>query len=323
MANSRQVVKDTILFNKPERLAYELPQQYGSDFFRIEMSPSIEAVPSNGKDEWGVIWKNIATCNYGEPEKVPLQSWDDWDKLQIPDINDPARWQILQDARERAGDKFLLGKGVPIFQRPSYLRGQLNLWMDIAAEPENLCKLIDVVTDMNLACIEKYADAGCDGFMFGDDWGLQDRLMINPIDWRKFWKPRYSKIFSKAHELGLLTFLHSCGYIIEILDDLIEAGLDVIQMDQQEYMGLELLHNRFAGKITFWSPADIQTVMARGDVIEIQKYCRKMTQYLSTSKGGFIAKCYVDHEGIGHSKEAVDAMCREFLNIASKGSIAK
>ena len=36
----------------------------------------------------------------------------------------------------------------------------------------------------------------------------------------------------------MLTLLHSCGYIMDILEDLIEIGLDVIQIDQQENMGL-------------------------------------------------------------------------------------
>jgi len=38
-----------------------------------------------------------------------------------------------------------------------------------------------------------------------------------------------------------LFFFHSFGYIIDILDDLIDIGLNAINMDQQENMGLELL----------------------------------------------------------------------------------
>ncbi|HOV21237.1 MAG TPA: hypothetical protein P5150_02550 [Candidatus Ratteibacteria bacterium] len=45
--------------------------------------------------------------------------------------------------------------------------------------------------------------------------------------------------------------LHSCGYIVDILDGLIESKLNVIQMDQQENMDVENLSNRFGGHICF------------------------------------------------------------------------
>ena len=115
----------------------------------------------------------------------------------------------------------------------------------------------------------------------------------------------------------MYTFLHSCGYIVDILDDLIEAGLDVIQMDQQENMGLNLLAERFAGTVTFFSPVDIQTVMSNGSEKEIRQYCYKMVEKLGAKNGGFIAKYYIDSKAAGHSPKSLNAMCQEFLKIAN------
>ena len=139
--------------------------------------------------------------------------------------------------------------------------------------------------------------------------------MISPEKWREIWKPRYKRIYDTAHECGMDTFLHSCGYIVDILDDLIEIGLDVIQMDQQENMGLELLGSRFGGRITFFAPVDIQKTLASGDIPAIQQYCRDMKKHLATDKGGFLTGWYTDPVGAGHTKEAVCAMCDEFLRI--------
>ena len=114
----------------------------------------------------------------------------------------------------------------------------------------------------------------------------------------------------------MLTFLHSCGYIVDILDDLIEIGLDVIQMDQQENMGLDLLGKRFGGRITFWCPVDIQNTMARGSLQEICAYCRKMVAALGRPAGGFIARWYGDPAAVGHTQEAIKAMGEEFLKLS-------
>ena len=179
--------------------------------------------------------------------------------------------------------------------------------------PENLCALLDLLTGMNLKAIARYAKKNADGYICYDDWGLQGSLMIDPAQWREFWKPRYRQIFAAAHAHGMDTFLHSCGHIVDILDDLIEIGLDAVQMDQQENMGLELLHERFAGRITFFAPADIQTVLPGNDTARIRRYCRDMKRLLGTPKGGFIPRWYADPVGAGHKEEAIRAMCDEFL----------
>ena len=102
------------------------------------------------------------------------------------------------------------------------------------------------------------------------------------------------------------------------MDDLIEIGLDVIHMDQQENMGLEELGNRFRGRLTFFAPVDIQNTMVNGSMDDIRKYCRDMVRHLGTSKGGFIPRWYSDPVGAGHTQQAIDAMCREFLKLGNQ-----
>ena len=318
MMSSREVVRRAVQFEGPDRLPRSLPDAYGSDFAWVSMSPSPDWRPGSGRDEWGALWTNIGISNMGEVKEFPLTTWQDFDSLEIPDIREPRRWESVKGARERAGDKFLLAGGISLYERVHFVRGLENTWADIYQEPEKLAQLIDILVDMNLYAIEKYAEAGCDGYFWCDDWGLQDRLMIPPDAWREIWKPRYARIYEAAHQAGLLTFLHSCGHIVDILDGLIDARLDVVQMDQQENMGLELLGERFAGRLTFWCPVDIQNTMARGNADEIRAYVRTMTRALARPQGGFICAYYGDPRGAGHTREAIDAMCREFLQVSDE-----
>lgn len=318
MMTSREVVARTIRFQGPDRLAKDFPGEFGSDFAGVGMSPSPDKRTKKGIDEWGAVWDNVGFSNLGEVKDFPLKDWKDFKDLKIPDIHEPRRWENLKGARERAGDKFLMGSGISIYERVHFIRGLENTWMDIYDAPDRLCELIEILVEMNIVAIKKYAEEGVDGFMFCDDWGLQNRLMISPQSWRKIWKPHYARIYKAAHEAGMLTFLHSCGYIIDILDDLIEIGLDVIHMDQQENMGLENLSNRFAGRLTFFAPVDIQKTMAYGTLDDIRKYCRQMVKHLNRPEGGFIPCWYGDPVGAGHRQEAINAMCEEFLKISKE-----
>lgn len=319
--NSRELVTRAIRFQHPERLPYDFPEKYGSDFYWVGMSPSPDDRPRNGGyDEWGAYWRTFGFSNLGEVKEFPLKDWKDFERLTIPDIHAPHRWQELEGLRQRAGGKFILANGISIYERVHFIRGLENTWIDIYEAPEALGRLIDILVEMNLAAIEKYANAGAHGFIFCDDWGLQNRLMISPKAWRSIWKPRYARIFQAAHAAGMLTFLHSCGYIVAILDDLIEIGLDVVHMDQQENMGLALLGERFGGRLTFFSPVDIQFTLARGNLDEIRLYARDMVRLLGRPNGGFIPRWYSDPKGAGHTPEAVDAMCQEFLRFGQSQS---
>ena len=318
MLTGREVVRRAIGFESPGRLPRSFPEPYGSDFVSVAMDPSPDARPPSGWDEWGVVWASTGISRLGQAKEFPIRDWSDLASLKIPDVKDPKRWNTVKGARERAAGKFLIASGISLYERLSFLRGMENTWADIRQEPDRLGEVIDVLVDMNLYAIEKFAKEDADGYMWCDDWGLQDRLMIDPDDWRSLWKPRYARVYAAAHEAGMLTFLHSCGHIVDILDDLIEIGLDVIQMDQQENMGLEILGDRFAGRITFWCPVDIQNTMVRGNPDEVRSYVRKMVNHLARPAGGFICGYYADPVSAGHTPEAIHAMCGEFLRISDE-----
>ena len=58
--------------------------------------------------------------------------------------------------------------------------------------------------------------------------------------------------------------------------------------------------------------------MVYGSLEDIRAYCHRLVNTLGRPKGGFIAGCYGDPTGTGHRREAVDAMCEEFLRISGE-----
>lgn len=59
--------------------------------------------------------------------------------------------------------------------------------------------------------------------------------------------------------------VHSCGYNYAFMEDFIDAGIDVLQFDQLGAYGYEKMADEFAGRVTFWSPLDIQKTLPTGD----------------------------------------------------------
>ena len=137
--------------------------------------------------------------------------------------------------------------------------------------------------------------------------------MVSPDVFREHFKPRYARVYRLARELGMNTFLHSCGHIAELLEDFIQADLQVIQMDQQENMGVEELARRFGGRLCFWCPVDIQHAMVEGTPGDVAAYARRLIDEFGRFRGGFIAKWYSSFEAVGHSWENIEAMSEAFV----------
>jgi len=312
----RERVKKAVLFQCPDRIPRSLPGDWGTDFLGTWVGLDPKWAPKvEGEDEFGCVWEKLAgDKTMGQVRNHPLADYSLLGNWQWPDYSVDARYDDVRKAVQNNPDaRFIIcGTNISLWHRLEYMRGSEFAYTDPYEHPEELGKFLDRLADTAIIAIRKMGKEGVDGFIIVDDWGWQDRPMISPELFRKFFKPRYARIFGAAHESGLLTFQHSCGYIMPLLDDFIEAGLNVIQMDQQENMGVEELSRRFGGRICFWCPVDIQQTMIKGSVQDVEKYARRLISELGKFNGGFMATWYSAPDAAGHTQEKIDAMCRAF-----------
>ena len=318
---SRERVRRAVLFQGPDRVPVDLPEPYGTDFLHVGADPDPNWQPSvntetRWEDEWGCIWEKLpGDVTMGQVKFHPLSDYSLFNDFRFPDYKNPQRYESAKKAiSENKDEKFVLA-GIPLslIHRLEYLRGHEAAWTDPYLYPEELEMLLDKLADIAIDSIDNFARLGVDGIFSADDWGLQDRPMVAPEVFRKFFKPRYKRVYGFAHQHGILTFLHSCGYIIDLLEDFVEAELDVIQMDQQENMGVERLSKLFGGRLCFWCPVDIQNTMIKGTVEDVRNYAKFLIESFGKFNGGFIAKWYGAPEAVGHTQEKIEAMSEAFI----------
>lgn len=313
----RERVRKAVLFEGPDRVPRALPDPWGDDFFYVGAGAAPNGKPRvEGEDEWGCIWqKDPDGRTMGQVISHPLTDYALLEEYPFPDYSAAERYDDASKAiAAHTEDKFILA-GIPLslIHRLEYLRGHVEAWTDPYEHPEELGRLLDTFADIAIDSVRRFAAIGANGIISCDDWGLQDRPMVSPQVFREFFKPRYARVYRESHRLGMLNFLHSCGNIVELLDDFIEAELDVIQMDQQENMGVENLASRFGGRLCFWCPVDIQQTMVKGSIEDIRDYARLLTRALGRFSGGFISKWYPAPDAVAHTQEKITAMAEAFV----------
>ncbi|MHA1395994.1 MAG: uroporphyrinogen decarboxylase family protein [Promethearchaeota archaeon] len=231
----------------------------------------VEETPGLWRDEWGVLWDRRLDKDIGVPVNCLL------DKMQlkdivIPDPDDPDRYAHFWPLIKSNSQRYLLVKfSYSLFERAWSLRGMENLMIDFIDNPSFVHELFGTITEFNLKIMKNLKNFPIDGVQFGDDWGGQRGLLMSPDTWRKFIKPYLVRMYNQAHAQGYDVFIHSCGNIIAILDDLIDIGVNVFNPFQPEVMDLENIIDKYSHRLAFYGGLSIQKTLPFGKPNEVRQ----------------------------------------------------
>jgi len=196
--------------------------------------------------------------------------------------------------RERT-DRAILGLfGGNLLEIGQFLYRNDAFLMLMGAEPDRVHDFLDHLVEYHLANLETFLGAVgpyIDIIGFGDDLGMQTGPQMSPAMYRDYFKPRHARMWKRAKELAnVKVMLHCCGGVRELLDDLIDAGLDAINPVQISCRGMETegLKRDFGERITFWGGGcDTQRILAEGTPESIRDHVQSQVRTLGRG-GGFV-----------------------------------
>ena len=247
-------------------------------------------------DPWGCVWKTTDDGITGTVIEHPLSTWDDFDGYHFPDPaefggKEKIDWRKtakeLTQARKEGG----LAKGSlehgHTFLRLLNLRGYENLILDMADGESRLRELIAAVEEFNLGIVNRYLEIGVDWMSYPEDLGMQVGPMLSPDQFRRYIKPSYRRLMAPARESGCIVHMHSDGDIRELVNDLIDGGVEVVNL-QDLVNGLDWIAGRLRGKICIELDIDRQRVTRFGSPKEIDELIRREVVTLGSPEGGLM-----------------------------------
>jgi hypothetical protein len=245
-------------------------------------------------DEWGCVFNTLQEGMGGSPV---IQNIDNFQAVVPP-------YEILPEDVKSARDavnlfckntsRFVLANCSPDpWERYKLLRGTENALVDVIASEKECKALLKIIHEFNLKVLEFWITTNVDAIRFSDDWGSQQSLLVAPEIWRSIFKPLYADYCNLIHSKGKFVFMHCCGQILEIYEDLIEIGVDAIN-SQLFVMDMAELSKRAKGKITFWGDIDRQHVLPSSDPLVGRNAVKKVVENFYDPAGGIIAQLWID-----------------------------
>ncbi len=115
-----------------------------------------------------------------------------------------------------------------MFEHLSWIMSYEGLCIALYDNPELVQAVSDRLGELMVEYYRRLVEFdGVIALFQGDDMGFKSQTLIAPDDLRKFVLPWHKRLAQVAHQAGIPYFLHSCGNVETVMEDLIEdVGID-------------------------------------------------------------------------------------------------
>ena len=268
------------------------------------ITPEINDRPlfMDGVDDFGVQWE----LDKAHPELMThvkpgcelfddIWDWEDFVKFpHAKEIDwEPARMRTkaMWAKKDELQGYFVGNMGA--FEKICSMMGHVNGLMAPYDDEDAYQAFVDAYADYRIEqfeCLKEYLDI--DFVMMHDDWGNQENMFMDPDQWRQFYKEPERRMAKAAHDLGMHYMHHSCGYITQIVPDLVEIGVDSWHSVQPRN-DLKMLKETLGDKLIFAGAVDAQVTDRPGATEEeIRAEVRRVIDTLGKG-GGLMASSSV------------------------------
>jgi len=250
------------------------------------------------RDELGNLYRVSATTHdlmlyqsNRPPAEVPSieeleEQLAEAEKAEVT-LPDESEWELVRHAVHEMGDTHFIMVLTGDIGFTSFGYTDEERFLNLALYPEQCALLTRIHGTRLLKELEIYRDLGIDGLMPCGDLGSSTALLASPQWYREHIFPWHKAYCEKAHSLGLKVLKHCCGHLMEIIDDLADAGYDAYEAIQHSGgMDIKVLKERVGDRLTLWGGIWHEHIIM-GTPEDIRNDARYAFQHAAPG-GGFI-----------------------------------
>lgn len=261
----------------------DLPEETEFDEF------GVANVPGSGKESYH--FKHIIS------PLSNVNSLKEIEEYTFPDIMEDYRWIGIDEEVKKIHEKgyAAMASGGTFFEQSWNLRGYEQTLADFASDGKITGAIMEKISEFVYFTAKKFLSAKVDIITFGDDLGMQDRMIISPEMWKIWIKPRFKEAIRICKDVNpeVLIWYHSDGYLEPVIPDLVEIGVDILNPVQPECMDPEKLKMLYGDKLSFWGTIGTQTTMPFSKPCEIKEIVKRRIEIVGKGGGLLIAPTHM------------------------------
>ncbi len=226
-------------------------------------------------DEYGIQYRmaDYGSGSYWECVSGPLEHFETIEEIErnyVWPTHDHLDYSRLQAMANACAGYPVSVMGSEPFLTYKYMRGEEQAFMDLVLNPDivHYClgKLYDIRYVRLQRILESVKPGTVDLVTVAEDMGSQTTLLYSPAHIREFFVPHFKRMTALAHQHGAKVLFHSDGAIRQLLEMLIECGVDIINPVQWRCPGMERegLKNDFGDRLIFHGATDNQQTLPFG-----------------------------------------------------------
>jgi Uroporphyrinogen decarboxylase (URO-D) len=178
--------------------------------------------------------------------------------------------------------------GTQLYESTWVIMGQARWGYYCRKDPDYIHRLVKDRKDIQLKILDEIKKFKPKAVFSGDDMGQKGRPMMSPAMYKKFFKEPYREIFDKIHDMGAIAFNHSCGNVVELLPDMVDAGLDGWQsLEPASLIDHEFVKKKYGDTFLLVGGMDSREI-SFGSPESLKKHVKEQIQKMGKG-GGYIA----------------------------------
>lgn len=183
----------------------------------------------------------------------------------------------------------------PFEKHPTGIRTFSDWCMAQILYPEYVQEVFEMQCEIMLKNLEIYKQACGDRiqvcWVSGTDFGTQNSEFLSSDMFKELYKPYYKRVCDWIHQnTSWKTYFHTCGCVVNLLDDFVDMGMDILNPVQLSAKGMDakMLKEKYGDKLVFWGGGvDTQKTLPMGTPDEVAKQVVERLDILSKD-GGYI-----------------------------------
>ncbi len=270
-------IKERFLGRPLETLADEIDFWYRAGYDYVKLQPIVDFNPGKVGGDGNVTYNPDGTVfrKWASESTGVITNRTSLDHYTFPGVSDITYGRFDDAPAHLPRGLGVIGQYGDIFTMTWEMMGFEAFSMACYEDPGLVGELNERLGTIVVAMFKRMAEhPAVDALWYSDDIAYATGLMISPAMLRRYFFPWLKEVGDIARRVGKPLIYHSDGVLFDVMDELIDCGIDALHPIEPKAMDIAEVKRRYGDRLALIGHIDVD-LLARGTPEEVREQVRR------------------------------------------------